>query len=314
VGLLVVTSVVFALALDLGPVDAAYRSLTNAFGDVSLDTAPGWVKVFGISVMIAGAVLIGVVLAHVTATLTASRIEQQAGRRARRMQGHVVIAGLGVLGFRVDRLLDALGLPTVIIEQSVNLSRFREAAAFRTPVLSGDARLTENLERAGIRRASAVVACTDHDLVNVSVCVEGLRLNPELRTVARIFDDDLADRLGTFSIDVALSMSNAAASAFVGAATDERAVRPVVLGDLELVAFRHDLDRRIDRVELSAWRERGLRVVAVQPSGEGPQPPTAAMNDLREGTTVIVAGPRAVLEECLFGVESTPEALSSPSS
>jgi Trk K+ transport system NAD-binding subunit len=301
--LFVVTAVVFAIALGLGPVDAGYRALTNAFGDVSLSSAPEWLKVFGITVMVLGAVLIGIVLAHVTATLTANRLEQQAGRRARRLRGHVVIAGLGMLGFRVDRLLDELGIATVIIERQVDLSRFGEAAAFRTPVLSGDARLKENLERAGIGRASAIIACTDNDLVNVSACVEAHRISPEVRTIARIFDDDLAEQLASFGIDTALSMSRVAATAFIGAATGERALRWIALGELELGAFRHQLDRPVASSELAAWRERGLRVVAVHPAGGAPLPPSAAMGDLAAHTEIIVVGPPAVLEECLFGVD-----------
>jgi Trk K+ transport system NAD-binding subunit len=299
VALFLLTGIVFALALDLSPVDAAYRALTNAFGDVGLESAPDWVKVFGVAVMIAGAVLVGVVLAHVTALFTANRLEQQASRRARRMQGHVVIAGLGMVGFRTDRLLAELGIGSVIIEQHADLSRFREAASFHSPVLSGDARLAENLERAGVRDAACIVACTDDDLVNVSACVEAKQLNPSIRTIVRIFHDDLARRLDAFGIDAALSMSGAAASAFVGAATDERAVRRVCLGDLELVAFRHETSRAILASELTSWRERGLRVLAVRPPGSQPLPPTAALHDLVAGTEMIVAGPEPILEECL---------------
>jgi Trk K+ transport system NAD-binding subunit len=263
--LLLMTGIVFALALDLSPIDAMYRALTNAFGDVGLESASDWVKVFGVAVMVTGAVLVGVVLAHVTALFTANRLEQQASRRARRMQGHVVIAGLGMVGFRTDRLLTELDVASVIIEQRADLSRFREAASFHSPVLSGDARLAENLERAGVRDAACFVACTDDDLVNVSACAEAKHLNPSIRTVVRIFDDDLAERLDAFGIDTALSMSSAAASAFVGAATDERAAR----------------------------------VLAVRPRSSQPLPPTAALHDLAVGTEIVVAGPEPILEECL---------------
>lgn len=299
--LLVATVAVFALALDLSPVDAVYKAITNAFGDVGLERESEWLKVFGISVMVGGAVLIGVVLAYVTAVLTASHLDQQAGRRARRMRGHIVIAGLGMLGYRVDRLLHELGLETVIIEQN-DASRFHEAAAFHTPVLTGDARLGENLERAGIRDASCIVATTDNDLVNVSACVQAEQLQTEIRSIARIFDDDLADRLGAFGIDVALSMSAAAANAFVGAATDERAVRHLQLDELELVAFRYDVSRYVAADEVTGWRELGLRILAVQPRDQSPLSPIAALSGLDEGSVLIVAGPGEVLEHCLFGV------------
>ncbi len=300
VAVLVLAAVVFALALDLDPVDALYKASTNAFGDVGLDRAPGWVKVFGVAVMLGGAVLVGIVLAQVTATLTASRLDANAGRRARRMRGHVVIAGLGMVGFRVDRLLDELDIGTVVIEQT-GANRFREATAFRTPVLAGDARLRENLERANVPEAMCVVACTDDDLANVSTAVEARMLNPRIRTVVRIFDDDLADRLAGFGVDAALSMSGVAAGAFVGAATDERAVRHVRIDELELVAFRYGVERDVDASEVTAWREQGLRILAVESVTGVPGPPLRAVGGLSRGETVIVAGPEDVLARCLFG-------------
>jgi len=299
VALLVVTIAVFAVALDLGPTDAVYTALTNAFGDVGLADAESWVKVFGVAVMVIGAVLIGIVLTHLTAVFTANRLEEQAGRRARRMRGHVVIAGLGMVGFRVERLLDELDVTTVVIER--NDSRFREAAAFHSPVLSGDVRLRENQERAGIVDAAGIVACTDDDVTNVSACVQARRLNPSIRTVARIFDDELADRLGGFGIDKALSMSGVAAGAFVGAATDERAARRLSVGSLELVAFRYTVDRDVAQDEVLAWREQGLRIVAAAPPGEPAGPPASVADGLRPGTEIVVAGPEDVLRTCLFG-------------
>jgi Trk K+ transport system NAD-binding subunit len=299
VALLAVTIGVFAIALDLGPADAVYTALTNAFGDVGLADAASWVKVFGVAVMVIGAVLIGIVLTHLTALFTANRLEEQAGRRAGRMRGHVVIAGLGVVGFRVERLLDQLGVPTVVIERAD--SRFREAAAFHSPVLSGDVRLRENQERAGVADAAGIVACTDDDVTNVSACVQARRINPSIRTVARIFDDELADRLAGFGIDEALSTSSAAAGAFVGAATDEQAARRLRVGNLDLVAFRYTVDRDVTRDEVTAWREQGLRIVAAAVPQQPVGPPTSVADGLRPGTKIVVAGPEDVLRTCLFG-------------
>lgn len=293
--LLALTAGVFALALDTSPADAVYRALTNAFGDVGLSEEDPWLKIFGVAVMVAGALLIGVLLTHLTAIFTANRIEERAGRHARRMRDHVVVAGLGSLGFRVERLLDELGVPTVVLERSPD-SRFREAAAMRSPVLSGDVRLAENLERASIAHARCLVACTDDELTNVAACVQARQMNPHLRTVARIFDDDLARRLGGFGIDVVVSQSGAAAGAFVGAATDERAARHVRLGDLALTAFRHEVDRNLTAAELAAWRDQGLRVAAIQSPGQAAQPPSAAADGLTAGSVIVVAGPEPVAQ------------------
>jgi Trk K+ transport system NAD-binding subunit len=135
-----------------------------------------------------------------------------------------------------------------------------------------------------------MVACTDNDLVNVTACVEAKRLNPGIRTVARIFDDDLAERLDTFGIDAALSMSRTAAGAFIGAATDERAVRHIDLDGLELVAFRHQMRRSAGAGEVEGWRREGLRILAVHRDDQA-LPPTAAVDGVRARDQLIVAGP-----------------------
>jgi Trk K+ transport system NAD-binding subunit len=294
--LLALTAGVFAWALDTGPADAIYRALTNAFGDVGLAQEDSWLKIFGVAVMIAGALLIGVLLTHITAIFTANRIEERSGRHARRMRDHVIVAGLGTLGYRVERLLDELGVPTVVLERATE-SRFREAAALHSPVLSGDVRLAENLERASVAQARCLIACTDDELTNVAACVQARQMNPDLRTVARVFDDDLARRLGGFGIDVVVSQSGAAAGAFVGAAMDERAARHMQLGDLELTASRYDVDRDFAADEVKAWRGRGLRIAAIEPPGDSVLPPTAAGDGLRAGSVIVIAGPVSVVEE-----------------
>ena len=65
-------------------------------------------------------------------------------------------------------------------------ARFVEAVRERSVVLSGDVRLPENLQRAAIEQAVAFLACTNDDLTNVQSCLHARRLNPGIRTVARI--------------------------------------------------------------------------------------------------------------------------------
>lgn len=295
--LLALTVGVFAYALDVGLADALYRAITNAFGDVGLSDEDEWLKIFGVAVMVAGALLIGVVLTHLTAMFTADRIEERSGRNARRMRNHVIIAGLGTVGFRVARLLDDLDVPTVVIERAD--SRFREAVAARAPVLSGDVRLAENLDRASVAEARCLIACTDDELTNVAACAQAKKMSPTIRTVARCFDDALSRRLGGYGIDAVVSMSRAAAGAFVGAAIDERAARFVRLDELELVAFRHEIRRAMPADEVGRWREEGVRVLAVQPPGGEPCSPTAALDGLAPAAEVILAGPEPIVQRFL---------------
>ncbi len=268
VALLATTALVYARALDLGPLEALDAALAGAFGGPAPSGAHGWVLGFSIASTLAAVTLATVLVSHVAAVLLASRFEERMSRRARRIDDHVVVAGLGRVGYRVTMLLDALGIPVVALDTSPH-PRFLEVVAERVPVLLGDVTLPENLARAGIERARCIIACTDDDLANLTACLEARLATPAIRTVARVFDDDLAARLaGPFDLDEVVSVSRVAAPAFVGAIVDELAMRTLHLDGIDLAALRMDTTRRIPLDELRRWRDEGVRVLALVRDGQ----------------------------------------------
>jgi Trk K+ transport system NAD-binding subunit len=301
--LLTVAVVVFGVGLALPPIDALYFVITTAtttgYGDISLREAPVWLKLFGCAVMLSGGALLAILFSHLAAVATAERLEQEMGRRARRLSGHVVVAGMGNVGYRVARLLNELGIDVAVVEMTPH-TRFIQALRQHAAVLSGDARLPEDLQRASIEAAVALLACTDDDLANLQACLQARRLNPGIRTVARIFDDLLAEHLTeAFQIDVAISSGRFAASAFVSAATDERAIRSFPVGRLPYLALRYDVPAPLSPKQIEAWRAEGLRFLAFR-HGDGPvQPPSGLTAGLEPGDAAIVAGPEAILRALL---------------
>jgi Trk K+ transport system NAD-binding subunit len=295
---------IFMVTLRLPLVDAFYFVVTTAtttgYGDISLSREPAWLKLFGCGVMLSGGALLAVLFSHLASVATAERLEDQMGRRARRLTGHVVVAGLGNVGYRVARLLGNLGIPSAVVELAPS-ARFREAVRQRAVVLSGDARLPEDLQRAGIGGAVAFLACTNDDLANIQACLHARRLNPTIRTVARIFDDQLAERLTTtFQIDAAISSGKVATSAFVGAATDEHALRPLLVGKLEYLALRYDVTMPLSLQRIQAWRAQGLRFLAFRRQSGLVQPPSDLTAGLDPGDAAIVTGPAGTVRALLL--------------
>ena len=132
--------------------------------------------------------------------------------------GHVIVCGLGHVGFRIVSLLVRLGLRGAVITRETSDDR-HSAIAPHFRVILGDAREDRLLVEAGIQRATAILAVTDDDLANVSVALDARRLNPKITIVARVFDQRLATRLEeSVEIDRVLSASALAAPAFVAAA------------------------------------------------------------------------------------------------
>jgi Trk K+ transport system NAD-binding subunit len=197
-------------------------------------------------------------------------------------------------------LLGELEIPAVAIERSME-SRFRDALGDRAPVLSGDVRLPESLDRAGVAEAECLVACTDDDLANVLACLHARRANSKIRTVARFFDESLAARVGAaFGIDVALSATAVAADAFAAAATDERAPLPFDTGAVRHLALREDFDDPVAAEDLRSWEREGLHLLAFRRGQGGVEPPSALRSPLQAGDSAVLAGPEAVVRRILL--------------
>jgi Trk K+ transport system NAD-binding subunit len=252
--------------------------------------------------MICGGALLAVLFSQLAAIATADRLEATIGRRARTMRGHVVVIGLGNLGYRTVRLLTGVGLSVAALEMSAG-GRFVETVRASIPVLIGDGRLGDDLERVGVSDAAVVIACTNNELANIQACMQARKLNAQATTVARIFDDALAERLsGAFAIDRALSASLIASRAFVGAATDERAYRTIRMGDLTLLARRYTVRGIVSEGERERWRSFGVRVLAYRPTGGRALPPTSMPTALADGDEVVVCGP----ESAILDISSDP--------
>ena len=302
---LVASIFVFRHALHLSPVDALYFVVTTAtttgYGDISLKDTPDWLKLFGCLVMLTGGALLGILFSYLAALATAERLDETMSRRAGRLTGHVVVAGLGNLGYRVTRHLTDLGLDVAVLDLTPR-PRFAETLRARAPVLAGDASLPDNLERVAVESAAAFLACTNDDLANIQACLYARRLNPKITTVARIFDDALAEQLtGAFAIDCALSASGAAVSAFVGAATDELALRPLTLGGLTFLAGRHQAEQPLLAETLAAWRASGVRVLAFRVPGGSLRAPSDLAPPCPAGTELILCGPAEAVRGIMGG-------------
>lgn len=295
VAVLIVSVFIFEYGMHLRLVDAIYFVITTAtttgYGDISLKDSSDWLKLYGGFVMLTGGALLGIVFSQLAAVATADRLDELMGRQASRMRGHVIVVGLGNLGYRTAKLLRDVGLPVAVIELTQN-ARFAAAVRARCPVITGDARLPEELARAGVDHCAAVIACTNDDLANIQTCLHARRSNPRARIVARVFDEVLAERIsGAFDIDAAMSASTIAARAFVGAATDERAFRSVRVDHIDFLACRYTLTAPATSAQIEDWRSSGVRVLAWRRPGSDLEPPLATFPSLETGSELVLCGP-----------------------
>jgi voltage-gated potassium channel len=133
---------------------------------------------------------------------------------------HVVVAGVGRLGFRIVEQLIAFGEEVVGIEIDAENEFVRRVISGKVPVIFGNATHAEVLKQAGVERAGAIIPCTEDDLTNLEVALIARELQAGIHVVLRMFDQDMAQKIARgFNISTAFSTSALAAPAFARAAT-----------------------------------------------------------------------------------------------
>ncbi|HEY0070418.1 MAG TPA: NAD-binding protein, partial [Chloroflexia bacterium] len=218
--LVVISALIFSQFQGLSLLDSIYFTIstitTTGFGDISLVDSHPALKVYGTLLMVLGAAALAIFYALITDVLVSARLAQATGEDLSLRREHVVVAGLGTIGFIVAQKLSQIGVPVVAIELNPN-GRFVPAIrAMGVPVVAADGRLPETLEAVGIRNARCLVAAIDGDIENLQTALTARSLNSNLRVVLRLFDPDLSTRMErTFQIHVSRSPAALAAPAIV---------------------------------------------------------------------------------------------------
>ena len=142
---------------------------------------------------------------------------------------HIILVGLGHLGFRVVRDLHRMDQDVVVVELNPKADLVASVKQMDIPVIQDDATREPALEAAGIGRARAIILCTQNDSMNLQVALKARRLRPGIHVVVRIFDDDFADALHEQFNFTAMSATGMAAPAFASAASGVDITRPITV-------------------------------------------------------------------------------------
>ena len=218
------STLVFRYAIGTEWADGLFRTVRVVATGSDLPGAdqPGWVKVFVSGLKLAGAALV----AAFTAILTQYLIRAKLGGalEARRIPdgGHVVVCGLGNIGFRCVLELVRLGRPVVAVERVTDSPFAATVRRMGVPVVVGDATVREVLRQARAD-AGAVIAATESELANLEIALLVREMNPAARVVVRLTDPDFADALREAAgIKLAVSAPAVAAPAFAAALFGDR--------------------------------------------------------------------------------------------
>ncbi|MCS7059552.1 MAG: NAD-binding protein [Anaerolineae bacterium] len=143
--------------------------------------------------------------------------------------GHVVLVGLGHLGYRVMKQLREMNQDVVVIELNPDADLVTTVRNMGVTILHDDARREAALRAAGVPRARTIVLCPQNDALNLQIALKARSMNPAIQVIVRIFDDDFAEALQNQFNFRALSATSMAAPAFAAAAVGVDVTRPITV-------------------------------------------------------------------------------------
>ncbi|MFN8546063.1 MAG: potassium channel protein [Candidatus Binatia bacterium] len=304
--LIVATGTVgYVLIEDADPVDALYMTITTlttvGYGEIFPLSRGG--RIFTMVLILTGVGTALYLLSTLAEDLVEGRLRAFLGRntmqrRIDQLEDHVVVCGYGRFGRVVADELTRRDVPVVIIDHDPA----KEADLVRAdlPYLIGSALADDVLERAGVRRARALVAGTAADPDNVFVTLSAREKNPRIRIHARGESDSGLRRLKLAGADHVISAYHMGGTRLAASI-----LRPNVVDFLELASPTRGEEVAIEELTIppacpfvsctvrAVEQEGGrLRVVGLKRGEEAlrliPDPDTA----LAPGDLLLVIGDR----------------------
>ncbi len=218
----VVEVLVGTVARDEAIATSLYQGLkaltTTGPGDLAEHGGAG-ARVYASAMMVIGLLLTAVFAAALVSRLLSRRLIALVGRRTIPRSGHVIVVGLGQVGFRLCLKLRGLGVPVVVVEENPDSPYVRWAKQRAIPVVLGGGSDRFVLERLCLHRARALAAVTSDELTNVAISVAALAVEPSLRTVLRAGSTEVTkETAALFPIGKACDLSRIAGAALAASA------------------------------------------------------------------------------------------------
>jgi Trk K+ transport system NAD-binding subunit len=294
-GVILASTLVLCLGVEKYKViDALFRTVSIMATGASMyendvEYSPG-MKVFVAGLRLVGAALIAAFTAILTNYLLRARLGGALEVRRIPDSGHIIICGLGAIGFRVVEELLRYGEQVVVIERDSGNRFVRAVRQLGAPVIIGDASVRGVLQEAHAAASRAVIAATDNDLTNLAIALLVRELHARHRIVLLLSDPDMARMLREAAdIRYALSVPILAAPAFLASLFGDRVlsvfqVRERLFAVIDLLIQPDDpfLEHSVRAVSV----DYRLQAVALLPA-QGPPPVPPLAGRLRAGDRLV---------------------------
>jgi voltage-gated potassium channel len=237
------------LAFGLSLIDAMYMTLTTVttvgFREITEPEVTDGEKLFTMALIVIGVGTMLYTLTLIVQMVVEGQISDLVGRRRMDkkiadMRGHTIVCGWGRVGRAVAHDLSHNGRDVVVVD--IDEDRLEEVDY---PKVLGDATLDTTLRRAGIERASSLVAALEGDAENLFVTMSSREINADLFIVARARQEESVDKLSRAGADRVVNPQELGAARMASFV-----VQPNVAEFVDVVMHERSMDFRMQEVEI----------------------------------------------------------------
>ena len=211
--LIIIATVFFHIREGLSWIDSLYFVIvtvaTVGYGDINLAQSSAVSKLFDIGLIIASTFFIWMIFSLTIDHLLKKRARLSLGIRKYSLRDHVIVCGLGRVGYFIVTELLEKGEKVIVIDTQKDSSFVQYFRARNVPIYIGDARLPNVLADAGVIHAKAVMSVINNDAVNLEIGLNARSFQPKLRLILRIFDEIMARDIKEY-LDIHLTLSTSA--------------------------------------------------------------------------------------------------------
>ena len=275
---------------------------TIGYGEVHPLSPAG--RIFTIALIVASLTVVGYAITNLTGFIVEGELNRviwglRMDKQIEQLKDHIILCGGGRTGRHAAMEFHNLGAPFVVVEQDPDVLQQLKQCIGGLLYLRMDATEDETLLLAGITRARGLVAALAEDKDNVFVVLSARALNPNLRIVSRLLEDQNADKLRKAGADKFVS-----ANVVGGYRLASEMLRPTVVDFVDTMLRDADPILRIEELsvepgsplaettlgELDLGRRTGTLVIAIRPTEGGYRFNPGSQTELSQGDVLIVMG------------------------
>lgn len=181
---------------------------TVGYGDINLLQSSITSKLVVVLLILASTVFIWMIFSLTIDRILKKRIQRALGRKKYTINNHVIVCGLGKLGYFIVEELLRKKEKVIIIEQTEDSRHIDYFKNLGAEIYIGDARLTKVLSDVNTSKARALISVINNDSVNLEIGLNARSLQPDMRLILRIFDEHMAQKIKEYlNIHLTLSAS-----------------------------------------------------------------------------------------------------------